>query len=43
MSAVRYGLTMFAGNESMYDPERKAREIVEVSVTQQRQKKNGAR
>ena len=28
MSAVRYGLTMFAGNESMYDPERKARESV---------------
>ena len=43
MSAVRYGLTMFAGNESMYDPERRARQQIEVTVTRQRQKKNGAR
>jgi hypothetical protein len=34
---------MFAGKEPMYDPERRARESVEVSLTRQLQKKNGAR
>ena len=43
MSATRYGLTVFAGNEGMYDPERKARESVEVSVTRRNLKKNSAR
>lgn len=43
MSGARYGLTMFAGSESMYDPERKTRESIEVTVTRQRLKKNGAR
>jgi hypothetical protein len=31
MSAICYGLTMFAGNESMYDSDRRARESVQVS------------
>jgi phage terminase large subunit len=41
MSAARYGLTMFAG--SMYDPEKKDREGIEVSVTRQRLTQNQAR
>jgi hypothetical protein len=33
MSAVGYALNMFAGQEGMYDPQRKAREEIAVSVT----------
>jgi hypothetical protein len=42
MSAARYGLTMLAGKETLYDPHRHERERVEVSVTRQRLKKNTA-
>ncbi|MDB5555220.1 MAG: Terminase RNAseH like domain [Rhizobium sp.] len=41
MSATRYALTMFAG--SMYDPQRKDRERVEVAVTRQKQAENQSR
>jgi phage terminase large subunit len=41
MSAARYALTMFAG--SMYDPLRKDREEVQVSVTRHRLTQNQAR
>lgn len=43
MSAIRYALSMFAGNESMYNPKRKARESGEVTVTRRRLTENGAR
>jgi phage terminase large subunit len=43
MSAARYALTMFAGQDSMYDPDRKARERVEVSVTRRKLQGNQAR
>jgi hypothetical protein len=36
MSPVRYALNMFAGQECMCDPQRKAREEIAVSVTRQR-------
>lgn len=41
MSATRYALTMFAG--SMYDPQRKDRERLEVSITRQKQAQNQSR
>jgi hypothetical protein len=43
MSAARYALTMFAGKDSMYDPEKRRRDDVEVSVTRRRLTENGAR
>jgi hypothetical protein len=43
MSAARYALSMFAGEQSMYDPERKARERIEIAVTRQRMTRNAAR
>ena len=43
MSAVRYALTMFAGQDSMYDPERKARERIEVAVTRRKLQDNQSR
>jgi hypothetical protein len=33
MSAARYALTMFAGKDSMYDPERRQRDHIDVSDT----------
>jgi hypothetical protein len=43
MSAARYLLTTLAPTGSMYDPQRKERENVEVSVTRQRLTQNQAR
>jgi|GEM_PF-4488811 len=43
MSAARYGLTMFAGENSMYDPHQKDRQRVRVSVTRQKLVKNQSR
>jgi hypothetical protein len=45
MSAARYGLTMLAGSGSMavYDPERKTRERVQVTVTRRKLAQNQSR
>jgi phage terminase large subunit len=43
MSAARYALTMFAGKDSMYDPEKRRRDEIDVSVTRRRLTENGAR
>lgn len=43
MTAARYGLTMLAGTGSVHDPHKLDRQRIEVSVTRQRLKKNGAR
>jgi phage terminase large subunit len=43
MSAARYALTMFAGQGGMYDPEKRERDRIEVSVRRQTLKKNQAR
>jgi phage terminase large subunit len=43
MSAARYALTMFAGKDSMYDPEKRRRDEIDVSVTRRRLTKNPSR
>jgi PBSX family phage terminase large subunit len=43
MSAARYALSMFAGKDSMYDPEKRRRDEIDVSVTRRRLTENGSR
>jgi phage terminase large subunit len=43
MSAARYALTMFAGKDSMYDPEKRRRDEIDVSVTRRRLTVNDSR
>jgi len=43
MSAARYAVTMFAGQGGMYDPHKREREAVMVSVKRRELKKNQAR
>jgi hypothetical protein len=43
MSAARYALSMFAGEHSMYDPEKRSRDGATVTVTRQRLARNQAR
>jgi phage terminase large subunit len=43
MSCTRYGLTMFAGKNSMYDPEKRQRDSAEVSINRRKLIENQSR
>jgi hypothetical protein len=43
MSAARYRLTMLAGEGAIYDPQKKEREHVQVSITRRKLTKNNTR